>query len=353
MIERDRASSRAIPAAAFVVAVAAAFARAHGGDGGEPDVPALMKKLSTGFSALEKDVPAADVASIAHDVETLRELAPRLSKLKPEIHPELADEFARHVERFPALIDEIGDHSSNGRLSGAAQALDELRATCVSCHVKFRSDNAKRGSHPASANTIIGSIRVFGADGVERSDRSCVLAFLEAGANAAPYVWQRGTAKLSQRLRQFEPRVLPVIVGTRVEFPNDDTIFHNVFSLSKTAPFDLGIYEPGQTASVLMKRTGLVKVYCNIHPDMSASIVVLANPWYALTDRGGGFVICNVPDGDYVLRAWNDHGAEARQPVHVDDSSGGFVSSAQLELHETLHVVGHDNKFGKPYSGKY
>src|SRR5262249_17268743 len=150
--------------------------------------------------------------------------------------------------------------------------------------------------------------------------------------------------------REFHPRVLPVTVGTRVEFPNDDTIFHNVFSLSKAAPFDLGVYEPGHSASVLMERTGLVKVYCNIHPEMAASIVVLANPWYALTDRSGRFVVCGVPDGDYALRAWNDMGGESRQDISV---SGGRVFETNIELAETSRSFSHNNKYGKPYTGKY
>jgi hypothetical protein len=141
-----------------------------------------------------------------------------------------------------------------------------------------------------------------------------------------------------------------VLVGARVEFPNDDTIFHNVFSLSKVAPFDLGVYEPGETASVRTERTGLVRVYCNIHPEMAASIVVLDNPWFALTDPAGRFAVCGVPDGEYLLRAWNDMGAEASQRVQL---VGGQVFETRLALQETRRGLSHANKFGKPYSEKY
>ena len=100
------------------------------------------------------------------------------------------------------------------------------------------------------------------------------------------------------------------------------------------------------TPSVRMERTGLVKVYCNIHPEMASSIVVLDNPWFALTDRTGQFVICGVPDGAYVLRAWNDMGAEARTPITID---GGRVLATELELRETRRSLAHDDKHGNPY----
>jgi plastocyanin len=177
-----------------------------------------------------------------------------------------------------------------------------------------------------------------------------VLVFLEGAAADPPRPWLRANPRISQSGRRFEPRVLPVTVGTEVEFPNDDTIFHNVFSLSKAAPFDLGVYEPGQTASVQMQRTGLVKVYCNIHPEMSASIVVLDNSWFALTEPSGAFVIPGVPDGVYTLRGWNDMGAEARAPLEV---RGARMFEARLELRETRRTIAHTNKFGGPYTGKY
>jgi hypothetical protein len=113
------------------------------------------------------------------------------------------------------------------------------------------------------------------------------------------------------------------------------------------------LYEPGHTASVALDRTGLVKVYCNVHPDMNASIVVLANPWFALTDRDGRFVICNVPAGEYTLRAWNDLGASASENLSLGSAAAGPIAVATLALKETLRVVRHNNKFGKAYPDKY
>jgi len=324
---------------------------ARAGQRGEP--AALMRDLSDGFTALEKELRAGDTGAIAVELATLTAVVPRMRDLEPEVHADLLDEFGRHVQRFGELMEEVGDLAAQSRLAGAEQAFDELRATCVSCHLKFRSDNEERGTFPARDNTVVGTVSLRDADGVAREDRSAVLVFLEPTRAAASYAWQRDAARLSQKSRQFLPRVLPVVVGTSVEFPNDDTIFHNVFSLSKTKPFDLGTYEPGHTASVSMDRTGLVKVYCNIHPDMNASIVVLANPWFALTDRNGGFVICNAPAGEYSLRAWNDLGAEASQSVSLGSGSDGPVQVETLELRESLRVVRHNDKFGKPYRERY
>ena len=307
-----------------------------------------MNDLSQQFQLLETRIAAVDLEGAAGAARELEAFSPRLGALGPEVNVPLADVFDEHVARLGELAGEVAELAAARSTEGTRQAFEELRATCVSCHLKFRADNSERGNHPARDNTITGRVELVDADGEPREDRSWVLVFLEgqrsAGASA------RRNPRISQKDRKFHPRVLPVVAGTEVEFPNDDTIFHNVFSLSKTAPFDLGAYEPGQSASRRMEQAGLVKVYCNIHPEMSASIVVLENPWFSLTDRSGHFVVCGVPDGKYVLRAWNDMGAEARQPIEV---AGGRVVETSIELSETRRSVQHPNKFGKPYSGKY
>ncbi len=344
--------------AAVLVAGACLLATLRSADARAPseqqrDSEMLMKELSSDFNALEKAIRAKNTEDISSTLAGFRTVAPRMRTLEPAAHAELRDEFDRQVERFGALLDEIGALSAKSESIGAVHAFDELRATCVSCHVKFRSGNEERGDFPARANTVTGTISLRDADGEAREDRSWVLVFLDSIGRPSAPEWRRGPARLSQKLRQFQPRVLPVVVGTTIEFPNDDSVFHNVFSLSKAKPFDLGLYEPGRTASVSMDHTGLVKVYCNIHPDMNASIVVLANPWFALTDREGRFVICNVPAGEYTLRAWNDLGAEASQKLALGAGGDGPVVVPPLPLKESLRVVRHNDKFGRPYSDKY
>jgi plastocyanin len=345
---RLRGLPLAVAALLFTIAVGA---QSPTGDTSAPRSSlSLMNDVSQHFQRLETRLSSGDLEAASKIATELGALREHLAKTRPQINAAFGDEFERHVGRFGDIVDETAQLAAESRLSDAAAAFEDLRAACVSCHVKFRSNNTERGHYPARLNTIAGSVVLRDADDRVREDRSWVLAFLESTDAPPTPVHVRQNPRVSQSGRRFHPRVLPVVVGTRVEFPNDDTIFHNVFSLSKTAPFDLGVYEPGHSSSVRMERTGLIKVYCNIHPEMTASIVVLANPWYALTDSTGQFVLCGVPDGDYVLRAWNDMGAETREPIHV---GGNTVLPVHVELRETRRAVTHANKYGKPYSGKY
>ena len=104
---------------------------------------------------------------------------------------------------------------------------------------------------------------------------------------------------MDQRGEQFVPRVLAVTVGTTVEFPNNDVTFHNVFSLSRVKPFDLGRYKPGKSGTILFDRPGIVPVFCDIHSHMSSYILVFSHPFFSLTDEAGDYVISGVPAGVY------------------------------------------------------
>jgi plastocyanin len=113
--------------------------------------------------------------------------------------------------------------------------------------------------------------------------------------------------EIHQKNAMFVPHVLPVMVGTTVEFPNDDNIFHNVFSKSDAAPFDLGLYKKGDQAKrVPFNKPGEVDVFCSIHARMSCIILVLDNPYFAVADSRGRYTITNVPPGNYTLCAWQE-----------------------------------------------
>ena len=127
---------------------------------------------------------------------------------------------------------------------------------------------------------------------------------------------------MDQRDETFVPHVLAIVAGTVVDFPNNDQTFHNVFSLSKEQPFDLGRYAAGQSKSVRFDRPGIVRVFCDIHAHMSAFILVFAHRYFAVTDENGRFRIDHVPPGSYNVVAWNDSASEESRQVVVPDSGG-------------------------------
>lgn len=113
------------------------------------------------------------------------------------------------------------------------------------------------------------------------------------------------TRKVSQRGASFSPHILPVLVGTTVEWPNFDDIFHNVFSMSESKPFDLDLYKGNPPEKrVRFDKPGRVDVFCSIHSQMSCVVLVLENPYFALTDAKGRYTIPQVPPGTYKLKAW-------------------------------------------------
>jgi len=119
-----------------------------------------------------------------------------------------------------------------------------------------------------------------------------------------------------QRNMQFEPRVLAAPVGSTVDLPNNDRVFHNVFSFTNGKPFDLGLYPTGASKRITLDRAAVNRLYCNIHPHMGAYIVAVDSPYYATSDRTGSFSIADVPAGRYTFHAWRS-GAETLSAIAV------------------------------------
>jgi plastocyanin len=126
---------------------------------------------------------------------------------------------------------------------------------------------------------------------------------------------------LDQKDLQFHPQVLAILVGTTVDFPNRDNLFHNVFSYSEPKDFDLGRYPKDDSRSVTFGRPGTVRVYCDIHSHMNATILVLRHPYFAMPDEGGNYVIRNIPPGKYRIVLWYDRDAVERRTVEVPGDS--------------------------------
>ena len=127
------------------------------------------------------------------------------------------------------------------------------------------------------------------------------------------------TRQVAQRDLAFLPPLLPVQVGTTVEFPNLDNIYHNIFSYSPAKRFDLGRYRPDERPipSVLFDVPGLVTLRCDIHEHMRGLILVLNTPYFVITDEGGRFRLSGLPSGRYTLKAWIDSKTTREQPVEL------------------------------------
>jgi plastocyanin len=126
--------------------------------------------------------------------------------------------------------------------------------------------------------------------------------------------------KVTQEGAQFSPHVLPVMVGTTVEWPNNDRIYHNVFSFSEPRRFDLGLYKSGDSKSVLFDKPGRVDVFCSIHSTMNCIVLVLENPFFARADELGNYSIPGVPPGKYTLKAWHERMPMQEKEITVPDS---------------------------------
>jgi hypothetical protein len=135
--------------------------------------------------------------------------------------------------------------------------------------------------------------------------------------------------EIRQEHESFVPRVVAVTKGSTIEFPNADPFFHNVFSLSSAATFDLGRYPMGREKSVTLNTPGLVKVYCHIHSQMSASILVLDHPYFAMPALDGTFTMLNVPAGTYTIVGWHERIGERVSTVQV---TRGATSSVDIAL---------------------
>jgi plastocyanin len=123
-------------------------------------------------------------------------------------------------------------------------------------------------------------------------------------APTAPKGRPAGRVVMDQRNLTFVPHVLAVCVGTTVDFPNNDRVFHNVFSYKNGKRFDLGLYPVGAVKQVSFSQPGLSRLFCSIHPNMAAYIMAVDTPYFGVSDRGGRFSLPRVPPGTYTYHAW-------------------------------------------------
>lgn len=196
---------------------------------------------------------------------------------------------------------------------------------------------------PVAAGTLRGHVDVRDKGGGKASDADEAVVWVEGPRVKAP----PSNAVITMKAKAFAPRVAVVTVGGTVEFPNQDPIFHNVFSVSGENRFDLDLYKRPKSGAWTFKVPGLVRVYCNIHPQMSAFVLVRDNPFWTRPGGAGEFEIANVPPGTWVVKAWHERSGEASQTVTVPES-GVVELSLTLDASQWKRAP-HKNKFGKDY----
>jgi hypothetical protein len=187
-------------------------------------------------------------------------------------------------------------------------------------------------------------------------DASNVVVWLmplnDAGAPSAAILPPPQRPQLVQRNKSFEPHVLVIQVGSTVQFPNKDPFFHNVFSLFDGKRFDLGLYEGGSTNSARFDRVGISFLFCNIHPEMSAIVVAVATPYFAVSERSGRVTIPGVPEGRYLLHAWYERSSpddlkNLDRTVTVSDSARALPTLQVVDNGD--YKLAHKNKYGQDY----
>jgi plastocyanin len=171
------------------------------------------------------------------------------------------------------------------------------------------------------------------------------------GAVERPHQDPSQIPQLVQRDKAFHPSVVVIPVGGKVEFPNHDPFFHNVFSLFEGKRFDLGLYESGSTRVVQFDRPGISFIFCNIHAEMSAVVVALATPYYAVSDTRGDITVPNVLPGRYQLQVFHPSVAPdvLRAATREITVGPGDSSLGSFTLPETDVRLAHKNKYGKEY----
>jgi plastocyanin len=207
---------------------------------------------------------------------------------------------------------------------------------------------------PLAAATVTARVQLLDSqqpDARAGKDFSGVAVWLER-SDGSPPLLSPSTVKMVQKNKRFSPRVLAVPTGTTVDFPNLDPIFHNAFSNFSGQPFDVGLYAPGSTQLVQFRREGVVRVFCNIHPTMSAVIVVVKTPYAAVSNRAGALAISNVEPGEYRLKVFHERSTDEtlRALVRTIKVEGPGVSLGTLAISESGYITTpHKNKHGKDY----
>ena len=225
-------------------------------------------------------------------------------------------------------------------------AAASILATCALLCAGWRTCTQETAQTPAE---VVGQVQLPQSDAGHRP-AVIWLKPVDPAADTLPI--RPGRFTLVQKNKMFSPHMLVIPVGSVVNFPNADPFFHNVFSLFNGRRFDLGLYEAGTSKEVIFSREGVSYIFCNIHPEMSAVVLALSTPLYAVADSSRKFIIREVPPGEYELHVW----IEGTPQPALDRLTrqirirAGISNSADIDASNSPPSSSqHLNKFGKPY----
>jgi len=157
--------------------------------------------------------------------------------------------------------------------------------------------------------------------------------------------------RLVQKDKRFSPHLVAIPVGSEIEFPNQDSFFHDVFSIYRGKPFDLGLYESGTSRKIKFSQPGVSYIFCNIHPEMSAAIVAVSTPYFAVTGADGGFQIPHVKRGHYRMEFWYEFASDGElnsltRELDIEPETAPVA----LTLHSSDVAPQHMDKYGQEYT---
>jgi hypothetical protein len=207
----------------------------------------------------------------------------------------------------------------------------------------------------AAAGTVAGVVQLdanLHSPAEQKRHLQDIVIWLEPQDGALDLPNQPPHMKMLQKDKMFHPHILPVVVGTAVDFPNADPIFHNAFSNYDGQLFDVALYPPGTSRTVVFKKAGVVRVFCNIHPSMAAIILVLKTLYFAKANADGSYRIPNVPAGQYGLCSFDERANGGNQKTLQLTVQAGAVETSAPVLHisEAGYVtLPHKNKYGQDY----
>jgi plastocyanin len=197
--------------------------------------------------------------------------------------------------------------------------------------------------------SITGRITIKRHDGSDKKDYSEVVVLVPDVTDSP----KGARAEIRQRGREFVPRVSAVAAGTSVAFPNDDKVEHNVFSHSSVSDFDLGRFGKGPGKSRVFDKPGIAEIFCNVHKEMVAYLVIAPGRAFAVTGPDGSFEIKGIPAGKHKVQIWERFARPRVQEEWVDVPAGGSVALKHEVVEQTDADPPHKNKFGIDYSPTY